>query len=53
MDGCIDSQLTVYVSSFRRSEVVALQKFLCAGCGTEVEPSKCWIIKMTSDIKHL
>ncbi|XP_045909030.1 protein associated with UVRAG as autophagy enhancer isoform X1 [Micropterus dolomieu] len=22
----------------RRSEVVALQKFLCAGCGTEVEP---------------
>lgn len=29
---------TFTVSSCRRSEVVALQHFLCAGCGTEVEP---------------
>lgn len=27
-------------SSGRRSEVMALQNYLCAGCGTEVEPSE-------------
>lgn len=38
--------ILVFFSS-RRSEMVALQNFLCAGCGTEVEPSKYCTAKMT------
>lgn len=34
------SQGCSYKCVFRRSDVITSQYFLCAGCGTEVEPSE-------------